>query len=80
MRIHRNNNAPREERIRLENVINHLKEIKDLSESETEVLHNGRRFLNLVKRPVKMKTTWSEEISAFNEAYDVLQSRQLTII
>lgn len=80
LRMHRNNNAPREDRINLENVIIHLKEIKNLSDLETEAIQNGRRFLNYVKRPHKMKTSWQEGITVFNDAYEILKERKLTII
>lgn len=80
LRMHRNIYAPRQDRINLEKVINDLKDIKNLSDSETEALHSGRRFLNTVKRPEKIKTDWQIGITDFNDAYAVLQSRRLTII
>lgn len=80
LRMHRNNNAPREERIRLEKVINHIQKIKTLSYDETNLLHQGRKFLNKVKRPEKMLTDWKRELKAFNSAYTILQQKQLTII
>ena len=80
LRMHRNNNAPREERIRLENVINHIQKIKNLSDTDTEILHQGRRFLNKIKRPEKMLSDWKSELEAFNSAYTILQQEQLTII
>lgn len=80
LRMHRNNNASRKERITLENVIIDLKEIKRLSDQESDALHNGRKFLNCVKRPNKIKATWKEEEREFLEAYKILESRKLTII
>lgn len=80
LRMHRNNNASRKERITLENVINELKEIKKISDQETETLHNGRKFLNSVKRPNKMKAAWEAGEQEFFEAYRIIESRKLTII
>ena len=79
LRMHRNNNASRKERITLENVINELKVIKNLSDQETETLHNGRKFLNSVKRPNKMKVSWEVGEQEFFEAYRIIESRMLTI-
>jgi hypothetical protein len=80
LRMHRNNNSPRVDRITLENVINELKEIKGLSDSDCKLLHKGRKFLNNVKRPEKMKDSWEGGVNDFHDAYSVLQSQQLTII
>lgn len=80
LRMHRNNIAFREDRITLENVINDLIELKDLSDHESDFLHKGRKFLNCVKRPTKMKTTWKEGEKEFMEAYRVLESREITIL
>lgn len=80
LRMHRNNNASRIERISLENVIIDFKEIKRLSKQESDALHNGRKFLNCVKRPDKIKTTWKEGEIEFLEAYKILESLKLTII
>jgi hypothetical protein len=80
LRMHRNNKASRKERITLENVINEIKEIKKLSDQETDTLHNGRKFLNSVKRPNKMKVAWEVGEQEFFEAYRIIESRMLTII
>lgn len=80
LRMHRNNNAPREERIRLENVINHIQRIKNLTDAETAQLHKGRKFLNKIKRPEKMLSDWKSELIIFNSAYAILKQKQLTLI
>jgi hypothetical protein len=80
LKMHRNNNAPRENKLRLENVINHLQIIKNLSDSEIKILHQGRKFLNKVKHPEKMKSDWKAELIVFNSAYNILLQKQLTII
>lgn len=80
LRMHRNNNAPREERIRLENVINHIQRIKNLTDAETVLLHEGRKFLNKIKRPEKMLTDWKSELLVFNSAYSILQQKKITVI
>lgn len=80
LRMHRNNNASRTKRITFENVINELKEIKKLSDQEIETLHNGRKFLNNVKRPKKMKATWEAGEKEFIDAYRIIESHKMTII
>jgi hypothetical protein len=80
LRMHRNNNLPRRSHIELETIIKEIKELKELSEGEEETLHNGRRFLNCVKRPEKMKKPWEQGISEFKEAYAVLKFNGLLII
>ncbi len=80
LKMHRNNYALREDKIRLENVINHLQIIKKLSDSDIKILHQGRKFLNKVKHPEKMKSDWRAELIVFNSAYNILLQKQLTII
>lgn len=80
LRMHRNNNAQRVERITLEQIINELKEIKHLSEYECEALHKGRQFLNSVKRPEKLKTDWNMMVNEFQIAYSILESNRLVIL
>lgn len=80
LRMHRNNNVNRVLRIDLINVIEELKSIKKLTDSECELLHKGRQFLNHVKHPKNMKTTWAKGIAEFADSYALLQSKELTII
>lgn len=80
LRMHRNNNASRVGRITLENVINELQEIKNLSDSECLSLHKARQFLNKVKHPEKMKSNWEKGLDEFQKGYSVIESNNMTII
>lgn len=80
LRMHYNNKRLSKSRITLENVINELKEIKDLSDSDIEILHKGRKFLNQVKRPEKLNQTWEKGTNDFLNAYQILESKKITII
>lgn len=79
IRMHKNNSTRDEDRVNLVDIIDTLGEIKGLSEANINALQEGRKFLNYVKRPEKLKYTWVEGIQKFNDAYDVLKRNQLTI-
>ena len=76
IRVHSNNKMLPSEEVNFVDVINSL----ELSIQEKTILHKGRNFINYIKRPVKMKGQWIEELSAFNEAFELMQSKQLTIV
>lgn len=80
LRMHLNNNKLIKSRVTLENVINEIRILKDLTDIEVELLHKGRKFLNSIKRPEKMKQTWEEGIFDFSKAYEVLEKRKIKII
>lgn len=80
LRMHVNNKRLTKERLRLEEIIDKIKIYEELTDDETKILHNGRKFLNFVKRPNSMKSTWQNEITNFNEAYNLIQRKKLTII
>jgi hypothetical protein len=80
LRMHYNNKRLTRDRITLENVINKLSEIKNLTEFETETLHKGRKFLNFIKRPEKLNSNWKTVTNDFDQAYSILIDKKLTII
>ena len=79
LRMHLNNKRLTKKRITLENVINGISELKKLTDPETETLHKGRKFLNFIKRPEKLKSDWNTVSSDFDEAYSLLVNKKLTI-
>jgi hypothetical protein len=79
LRMHLNNKKLKKDRKTLENVINEISTLKKLTESETEKLHNGRKFLNYIKRPEKLKSDWKTVSSEFDKAYSLLIEKRLTI-
>ncbi len=79
LRMHLNNKRLKKERKTLENVINELSILKRLTDLETEKLHKGRKFLNFIKRPEKLKSDWKTVSSDFDNAYSILIDKGLTI-
>ncbi|MCF8715347.1 hypothetical protein JM658_10955 [Joostella atrarenae] len=79
LRMHLNNKRFKKDRKTLENVINEISTLKNLTESEVEKFHNGRKFLNYIKRPEKLKSDWKTVSSEFDIAYSLLVEKKLTI-
>ena len=79
LRMHLNNKRLTKNRITLENVINGISELQNLTDQETEILHKGRKFLNFIKRPEKLKSDWNTVTSDFDEAYSLIENKKLTI-
>ena len=79
LRIHRNNRMQRVEKNTLESIINEIQDLFNLTDEETKILHEGRKFLNAVKRPNKLKTTWQEGIDNLDAAMRVLELHRITI-
>lgn len=80
VRMHANNNNLIEPREDLVDVINKLSEFKNLTDKETAELHQGRRFINMIKHFKSQFPTWSEGIQAMTIAYNSLKEKKLTII
>lgn len=79
LRMHLNNKRLTKNRITLENVINGISELKNLTDQETEMLHKGRKFLNFIKRPEKLKSDWNTVAFDFDKAYSLIENKKLTI-
>ncbi len=80
LRMHANNDKILNEREDLIDVINKLSSFKDIGQTDTETLHLGRRFLNMIKHNKNQFPTWTEGIKAFENAYGILEQNKLTII
>ncbi len=80
LRMNLNNKRKVKDRITLETVINEISIIENLNNLEIEILHKGRRFLNYLKRPEKLKSNWAIVSSEFENAFSLLKEKKLTII
>ena len=80
IRMHANNNNLIEPRENLVEVINKLSEFKNLTENETNKLHQGRRFINMIKHFKNQFPSWNEGIDAMTIAYELIKEKKLTII
>jgi hypothetical protein len=80
IRMHANNNNLIESRENLVEVINKLSEFKNLTENETNKLHQGRRFINMIKHFKNQFPSWNEGIDAMTIAYELIKEKKLTII
>lgn len=79
IRMHANNSKLLNMRDVLEVAINKLSEFKGLNNNDTKQLHNGRIFLNGVKRNKTKFPSWKEGIIEFQKAYEILVNNKLTI-
>ncbi|MFV8351800.1 hypothetical protein [Flavobacterium sp. XS2P14] len=79
LRMHANNDKLLNEREDLINVINKLSTFKNLGQLDTETLHLGRKFLNMIKHNKNQFPTWIDGLKAFEHAYEILIKHQLTI-
>ncbi len=80
IRMHANNNNLIEPRENLVEVINKLSEFKNLTKKETNKLHQGRRFINMIKHYNNQFASWNEGIDAMKIAYELIKEKKLTII
>lgn len=81
LRVHANNFNLICSKEKIENVIDKLSKFKKLSTDEIEKLHNGRLFTNYVKHNKKNKkfSSYQDGIIDFNDSYNVLIDKKLTI-
>jgi hypothetical protein len=75
LRIHANDKRLPAKEITLEKVIDSL----EITDEEKGIFHKGRRFINDIKRPYKLKGSWSESLLGFNEAYQLMDKLDLRI-
>jgi hypothetical protein len=80
IRMHANNNNLIESREDLVEVINKLSKFKNLTENETNKLHQGRRFINMIKHFKNQFPSWNEGIDVMTVAYELIKEKKLTII
>jgi len=80
LRMHANNYGLLGEREDLVDVINKLCSHKNISQADNDELQKGRVFINMIKHLKKQFPTWSDGISAFNAAYEIIEKHKFTII
>ncbi len=80
LRMHANNDGLLGEREDLVNVINKLCAHKNISQTDNDELQKGRVFINMIKHYKNQFPTWSDGISAFNRAYEIIEKLEFTII
>lgn len=76
LRIHANDKRLPGREITFEKVIESL----EITEEQKKIFHDGRRFINHIKRPYKLKGNWSESLLKFNEAFKLMDKLDLTLI
>ncbi len=77
LRIHAKNDKLTNANEKLHLVIEALKKHRNLSSLDTENLHQGRRFLNMVKHDNGQFDSWNDGVSAFNIAFETMQRTNL---
>lgn len=80
VRMHANNNNLIKPRENLVDVINKLSEFKKLTNKEINDLHQGRRFINMIKHFKNQFPSWNDGIEAMTTAYNLLKEKKITII
>jgi hypothetical protein len=80
LRMHANNSGLLGERENLIDVINKLGLHKPISLADIDDLHKGRVFINMIKHFKNQFPSWSDGISAFNRAYEIIEKHEFTII
>lgn len=80
IRMHARNRKLLLEAEKLEPAIEKLCESYKLNTNEKEDLHNGRRFLNMIKHNKGQFGTWEEGVLALKNAFKVLTKHKLSII
>ena len=80
MRMHANNNNLLTENDKLVTVIVKLSVFKNFSQQETQILQNGRLFLNMVKHNKNQFKSWAEGLIEFEKAFEILVKYQMTVV
>jgi len=79
IRIHANNHKKIEENHTFERIINDLGQSLSLSADEINTLQKGRKLLNVIKHGMKKNYSWSEGITDFKKAQNVMNERQIVL-
>ena len=53
---------------------------KNISQADNDELQKGRVFINMLKHFKNQFPTWSDGISAFTKAYEIIEKHEFTII
>ncbi|UGS20386.1 hypothetical protein [Flavobacterium cyclinae] len=76
LRMHSNDKRLINKEINFVDIINSL----NISDLDKEVFHDGRKFINYIKRPEKLKYSWNEGVLIFNKAFELMIEKKMTII
>jgi hypothetical protein len=79
LRMHANNHRLLKDRENLIDVIDKLCSHRNISKQNTLSLHQGRKFLNMIKHFHNQFPTWKEGQEAFDSANQTLSKLQLTV-
>jgi hypothetical protein len=79
IRIHANNHKKIEENHTFEKIINDLGQSLNLSANEIDALQKGKKLLNVIKHGMKKNYSWSEGITDFKKAQNVMKERQIVL-
>jgi hypothetical protein len=79
IRIHVNNHKKIEENHTFKKIINDLGQSLSLSAYEIDTLQKGRKLLNVIKHGMKKNYSWSEGITDFKKAQNVMNERQIVL-
>lgn len=81
IRMHANNAnlLSKTERTKLEKVIDLLCTHKGIEKSESDLLHEGRKFINKIKHHKIGAYNWKINLEKFESAYQILEKREILI-
>ena len=81
IRMHANNAnlLSKNERTKLEKVIDLLCTHKGIEKSESDLLHEGRKFINKIKHHKIGAYNWREEVLKFEKAFQVLEKWEILV-
>jgi hypothetical protein len=80
LRMHANNAHLLRGKTNFEEVIRKLSKHKGLSDTDQNILQDGRRFLNMVKHPKNQFPSYTGGVNALKEACRLADKHQLTIV
>jgi len=82
IRMHANNAnlLSKTKRIDLKEVIDVVCIHKNLSDDENAKLHNGRRFINMIKHYKNQFPSWKDGIQQFLMAFEILEKNKILIV
>jgi hypothetical protein len=81
IRMHANNAnlLSKTERTELEKVIDLLSAHKGIEKNESDLLHEGRKFINKIKHHKNGAYNWRDEVEKFEKAFQVLKKWKILV-